>query len=194
METQHFTIGGIVMSERKIHKIDIEKFREANKAETDTTLLHMKLLDKAYDHWPFNEAFRLGWVPNFLKATEVWYMDGAKDPNVGLAYVDHILEEHPQDEIIDHIEELLKSQAKEFLEALKESLGELEEVLGEELYAKTWEELKETLLTYLPKIPPERIRRYIDTVNEIHGSVESFLSFVPTLGQTVVNLQKFEEN
>ena len=183
-------------------KIDIEKVREANKAETDTTLLHMKLLDKEYDHWPFNEAFRLGWVPNFLKAIEDWYMGCAKDPNVGLGYVNHILEEHPQEEIINHIEDLLKSQAKEFIEALRESLRELEgelnekleEALGEELDAKTWEELKETLLTYLPEIPPERIGRYIDAVNEIHGSAESFLSFVPTLGQIVVNLQKFEEN
>lgn len=185
-------------------KIDIEKFRKANKAETDTTLLHMKLLDKEYDHWPFNEAFRLGWVPDFLKAIEAWYIGCAEDPNVGLGYADHILEEHPQEEIIDHIEDLLNSQAREFLVALRGSLKELglerqlseelEEVLGEELEAKTWDELKKTLLIYLPEIPPERMGRYIDAVAEIHDSAESFLSFVPTPGQIVVNLQKFEAN
>lgn len=70
-------------------------------------------------HKLYDEALRKGWKPNFQKAIEEWHT-ACLELEVGEGYVLHILEEHPEADIIWRMDSVLASQAEEFLAELEE--------------------------------------------------------------------------
>lgn len=88
------------------YDIDKEKFQEA-------------IEDTRKAHELFDEALGKGWKPNFEKAIESW-RTACLELEVGEGYVEHILEEHSEADIITHIEPVLVSQAEYFLAELED--------------------------------------------------------------------------
>lgn len=81
--------------------VDVEKFTYA-------------IEDISKTHELFNKALSKGWKPEFEKAIETWHT-ACLELEIGEGYVEHILEEHEEDDIIFRMESVLVAQAEEFL-------------------------------------------------------------------------------
>lgn len=89
--------------ENRMHKVDEERLQDELEIKSWQVKNGLVISALAND-----------WKPDFQKAIEEWHT-ACLELNIGQGYVDHILEEHPEQDLIECILSVLESQAREFL-------------------------------------------------------------------------------
>lgn len=126
--------------------------------DVDEERLKYAMEDKRKEHELFDEALRVGWKPDFQKAIENWHTV-CLELEIGEGLVEHILEEHPEDDIIERLELVLEGQAEEFL-------AEQEEERLPQKIADAKVQVSKLLEGFEPPVRIQILRKLLNTTQE----------------------------